>query len=162
MWISTLCESVQFQTEIVRSTRLGRLYFSLSVEKIDSDIPQSDSLMQNIVLRLHLLMMCLKPTLYVLCNCICISRKTLTNKISWIISLVVGDDIVKVFGGELYREWIVDVDEDEEQGDVITVNMKMGTVRMWGSGCKILCVWSSCIRIYRTGWHMGGRLLMNR
>ena len=88
------------------------MYFSLSVEKIDSDIPQSDSLMQNIVLRLHLLMMCLKPTLYVLCNCICISRKTLTNIVDCFVGD--GDDIVKVFGGELYREWIVDVDEDEE------------------------------------------------
>ena len=37
-----------------------------------------------------------------------------TDKISWSVLLVVGGDIVKVFGGELYREWIVDVDEDEE------------------------------------------------
>ena len=35
-----------------------------------------------------------------------------------------GDDIVKVFGGKLYREWIIDVDEDEEQGDVLTVKFE--------------------------------------
>ena len=33
---------------------------------------------------------------------------------------------MKVFGGELYREWIIDVDEDDEQGDVITVKYEDG------------------------------------
>ena len=33
---------------------------------------------------------------------------------------------MKVFGGELYRAWIIDVDEDDEQGDVITVKYEDG------------------------------------
>ena len=30
-----------------------------------------------------------------------------------------GDDIAKVFSGELYRGWIIDIDEDAEQGNVL-------------------------------------------
>ena len=66
----------------------------------------------------------LKPTLYVVQ--LHLHFKKDTDKISWIVLLVVGDDIVKVFGGELYREWIIDVDEDDEQGDVITVKYEDG------------------------------------
>ena len=33
----------------------------------------------------------------------------------------VGTDVAKVFHGELYREWIIDVDEDADGGDILYI-----------------------------------------
>ena len=105
----TLCESVQYQTEFLRPTRLSKIVlFTFSWEDrfrhstvrqfgVDHRFKTTftddvfETYTENVV------------ELY-------LNLKKNTDKISWIVLLVVGVDIVKVFGGELYREWIIDAD----------------------------------------------------